>query len=256
LIARESLGMAGVFQKSGATFLTIKSWWAKIETGKHTLRADTNDFSFELTLKPSKPPVLHGQAGYSRKGSTPERASCYYSFSRLISKGTLTVDDKTMKVEGLSWMDHEFSTALLEPGIVGWDWFGLQLSDRTEIMLFRLRNEKGGLNPASSGTFIDAFGKPLHLTKENFSVEILDRWESAHSGAVYPSRWRITAFPLAMQLTVQANISDQEMQTPASTGVSYWEGSVSVNGSIAEHPVSGMGYVELTGYAKSFKAAM
>jgi predicted secreted hydrolase len=161
-----------------------------------------------------------------------------------------------MKVEGLTWMDHEFSTAPLEPGIVGWDWFSLQLSDQTEIMLYYFRNEEGGLSPASSGTFIDASGNPRHLKKDDFSVDVLDHWKSPHSQASYPTHWRLTIFPLSIQLTVDANVSDQEMQTSSSTGVTYWEGSVSANGSVAARPVKGMGYVELTGYAKPFSAPM
>lgn len=256
LMARGTLGMAGVSQEAIDTIVFIKNWSAKIGVDRHLLKTVSDDFSYELTLKPVKPPVLHGQAGYSRKGSTPERASCYYSFPRLQTEGALTIGGKTIPVRGLSWMDHEFSTAPLEPGIIGWDWFSLQLSDQTEIMLFLLRNEEGRFNPASSGTFIDVSGKPRHLTKDDFRVDVLDSWKSPRSQAVYPVHWRLTVFPLAMQLTVRANISDQEMQTPATTGVTYWEGSISINGSVGKHPVKGSGYVELTGYAQPFNAPM
>ena len=255
-IAREALGIAGVSQKASEANIFIKNWSVKIGTDSHILKAAADDFSYELTLRPLKPPVLHGSAGYSRKGSTPERASCYSSITRLIAEGTLTLDGKTVPVKGLSWMDHEFSTAPLEPGIIGWDWFSLQLSDQSEIMLFQLRNEHGGLHPASSGTFVDPSGRPRHLNTENFSVEILDQWKSPKSGAVYPVRWRVAVFPLAIQLTLAANMSDQEMQTPGSTGVTYWEGSVAANGSAADQTVQGRGYVELTGYAKFFSAPM
>jgi predicted secreted hydrolase len=255
-IAREALGIAGAAQKANETTIFIKNWSAKIGTGSHMLKAAADNFSYELTLQPLKPLILHGSAGYSHKGSTPERASCYYSITRLIAEGTLTLDGKAMPLKGLSWMDHEFSTAPLEPGIIGWDWFSLQLSDQSEIMLFQLRNEHGGLHPASSGTFIDPSGRPRHLNRENFSVEVLDQWKSPKSGAVYPVRWRVAVFPLAIQLTVAANMPDQEMQTPASTGVTYWEGSVAANGSVADQTVQGRGYVELTGYEKFFSASM
>ena len=255
-IAREALGIAGVAQKADETTIFIKNWSAEIGIGSHMLKAVARNFSYELTLQPSKPLVLHGSAGYSRKGSAAERASCYYSATRLSTEGTLTLDGKTMPVKGLSWMDHEFSTAPLEPGIIGWDWFSLQLSDQSEIMLFQLRNESGGLHPASSGTFIDPAGKSRHLTRENLSVEILDHWKSPKSGAIYPAQWRVTVFPLAIQLTVKANMPDQEMQTPGSTGVTYWEGSVAANGRVGNRTVEGMGYVELTGYAEHFSAPM
>jgi predicted secreted hydrolase len=255
-VARQALGLAGTSEAAGDTTIYIKNWRTQIGENAHILKAITDAFSYDLTLQPAKPPVLHGQAGYSRKGSTPRSASCYYSVTRLISNGTLTVGGKTMKVEGLSWMDHEFSSAPLEAGIVGWDWFSLQLADGTEIMLYQFRNEKGGLSSASSGSFIGPSGAPRHLTIDDFSIEVLDQWVSPHSQASYPARWRLTIFPLSIQLTAVANLSDQEMRTAASTGVTYWEGSVSVSGSAAKHPVKGMGYVELTGYAQPFSAPM
>jgi len=256
LMARGALGMAGVSQEAMDTMVFIKNWSAKIGANRHLLKTVTDDFSYELTLKPVKPPVLHGDAGYSRKGSTPERASCYYSFPRLKTEGVLTFGAKTIAVQGLSWMDHEFSTAPLEPGIIGWDWFSLQLSDQTEIMLYLMRNEQGRFSPVSSGTYIDVSGKPQHLTINDFKVDVLNFWKSSRSQAVYPVHWRLTVFPLAIQLTAKASLSDQEMQTQATTGLTYWEGSISINGSVGKRPVKGKGYVELTGYAQSFNAPM
>jgi len=255
-MARGALAMAGVSRQASNTLVFIKNWSARIETERQLLTAVADHFSYKFRLIPVKPPVLHGRSGYSLKGSTPERASCYYSFSRLKTSGDLTIDGKTIAVRGSSWMDHEFSTAPIEPGIIGWDWFSLQLSDQTEIMIFLLRKEKGGLHAASSGTFIDGSGKSLHLTKDDFRVEVLDKWVSPRSRAVYPVRWRIKVFPLAIQLTVRANMSDQEMRTQDTSGVTYWEGSVSIAGSVAENPVSGKGYAELTGYAGPFDAPM
>jgi predicted secreted hydrolase len=256
LMAREALKMAGVFQKETDTLVFIKNWSANIGADRHLLKAVTDAFSYELTLKPAKPPVLHGQAGYSLKGSTPERASCYYSLTRLKTDGVLTVGGRKTVVRGFSWMDHEFSTAPLEPGIIGWDWFSLQLSDQTEIMLYLMRNEQGRFSQASSGTFIDISGRPRPLTKDDFRVDVLDTWKSPRSRAVYPVHWRLTVFPLAIQLTAKANIPDQEMQTQATTGVTYWEGSISIKGSVGKFPVKGSGYAELTGYAQSFNAPM
>ena len=255
-MVRGTLGMAGVSQDEMDTLIFIKNWSAKIGADRHLLKTVTDDFSYDLTLEPVKPAVLHGEAGYSRKGSTPERASCYYSFSRLNTEGALTVGGKTTAVRGLSWMDHEFSTAPLEPGIIGWDWFSLQLSDQTEIMLYLLRTEGGRLSPASSGTFIDVSGNPRHLTKNDFRVDVLNSWKSPRSQAVYPVHWRVAVFPLAIQLTAKANLSNQEMQTRTTTGVTYWEGSISINGSVGKHPVKGLGYAELTGYAQSFDVPM
>ncbi len=117
-LSRAALGMAGATQAAEHTEIFLNNWSAQIEADLHTLKVNTADFSFELNFKPAKPAVLHGDRGYSLKGATPERASCYYSFTRLEGQGRITIGGKTVAVSGSAWMDHEFSTAVLEPGII------------------------------------------------------------------------------------------------------------------------------------------
>ena len=255
-VSRAALGMAGVNQSSRQTKVFLKTWSSQIEANLHRLNVKAANFAYELNLEPVKPPVLHGDHGYSLKGSTPDRASCYYSFTRLEGQGRITIGGRTEAVSGSAWMDHEFSTALLEPGITGWDWFSLQLSDNSEIMVFLLRTEKGGLHAASSGTYVAANGTTRHLTIEDFAVEVLDTWRSKPSQARYPARWRMQIAPLSIDVNIFSNLPDQEMNTRGSTGVTYWEGSVAVDGSIAGQTVNGQGYVELTGYAAVFDAPL
>jgi predicted secreted hydrolase len=249
-ITRGVLGLAGVRQVEGQVAVFIKNLVFEIGAESHRLQAVSEKFTFDLFLKPLKAPVLHGDRGYSRKGDTPERASCYYSFSRLQTRGEIRFDNQVFAVSGLSWMDHEFSTAELQPGIEGWDWFSLQLDNGSELMLYLLRQADGRLNPASSGTLVDENGTARHLSLDAFKTEILDTWKSPHSGGRYPSRWRLTLDTDDLQVFIEPNLADQEMRTPDSTGVTYWEGSVSVAGQARGRPVTGKGYVELTGYAR------
>ena len=43
-------------------------------------------------------------------------------------------------------------------------------------------------------------------------------------------------------------LENQELDTRLSTGIIYWEGAVEVKGSWQGKPLSGLGYLELTGY--------
>ena len=217
-VSREALSMAGAKQVGDTTHVFLNDWSVKIEPNRHLLQVRSNGFSYELTLTPQKPPVLHGNAGYSRKGSTPERASCYYSFTRLSAEGRLRVGGDTVAVNGLAWMDHEYSTAPLEPGLQGWDWFSLQLSDETEIMAFVLRKEKGGIGLASSATFIDQQGQSRHIRADEFGLTVLKKWKSHYSRAVYPAGWRLQIVPIKLDITIAPNMADQEMRTSGSTG--------------------------------------
>lgn len=257
-VARGALDIAGaVFEREGVR-IHLRNWRVEIDGDIHRLRAQDPTLAISLTLRSRKPPVPHGQAGYSRKGEKAESASCYYSLTRMAAEGTLSAgpDGGPVSVTGLAWMDHEFSSAPLEANLEGWDWFSLQLDDETELMAYLLRREDGSPSPVSSATLIAADGTARHIDNDGIALEATDAWESPNTDAVYPAGWRLSVPPAELELRISPLLADQEMRTEESTGVSYWEGAVSVEGTRSGQPVSGSGYVELTGYAEAFDAPM
>jgi predicted secreted hydrolase len=248
-VRREGLGMAGTETANEEIRVFLHDWETRIRPDAHRLRMTDPDVSLDLTLVPTKGPVPHGVEGYSRKGSLPEQASCYYSFPRMTVSGQISVGDSVHSVSGLGWMDHEFSTAPLAEGVTGWDWFSIQLDDQRELMIYLLRLEKGGLHPASSGTLIGPEGQVTHLARSDFRTRATRRWTSPATGAVYPLDWELALPGHDLTLQLAAALDAQEMITTESTGVTYWEGSVSVSGQAGGAPVAGRGYMELTGYA-------
>ncbi|HEY8368157.1 MAG TPA: lipocalin family protein, partial [Thermodesulfobacteriota bacterium] len=176
----------------------------------------------------------------------------YYSLTRLAVDGTLGLDGRDFQVRGLAWMDHEFGSNQLGEDQVGWDWLSLQLSDGSELMLYRLRLEGGGVEPASSGTVVRPDGSSRHLVLADFRMTPEGTWTSRASGGTYPVRWRIEVPSERLALTVEPALEDQELRTEGSTGVTYWEGAVVARGENGGRPVEGRGYLELTGYARPF----
>ena len=227
-----------------------QNWEAGLDSdGRHRLRARDGDFGIDLVLEPGRQPLLHGQAGLSQKGAQEGNASHYYSLTRMPTRGSIRVDGREFEVAGLSWMDHEFGTSFLEREQIGWDWFALQLDSGQDLMVFQLRRSDGRRDPNSSGTLLDASGKPRALDRSDFSLEPVRTWRSPHSGAGYPIQWRLRLPRQGLSLTVTAAQPDQELRTRWSTGVTYWEGAVVVTGTRGIDPVSGRGYLEMTGYA-------
>lgn len=215
----------------------------------YRLRASEQGVSLDLLLTDIKGAVLQGERGYSRKGPQPGNASFYISQTRLVSEGFVQAGGERFAVSGLSWMDHEFSTSALSAGQVGWDWFALQLSDGRELMVFHIRREDGSPDPFSSGTLILEDGRTQLLRREDFRIEPLDTWRSPHSGAEYPSGWRVTVPTVGLVLEVEPYLADQELNL----SYTYWEGAVRISGQSAEGPLEGNGYVELTGYSGSLE---
>ncbi|MBI4380788.1 MAG: carotenoid 1,2-hydratase [candidate division NC10 bacterium] len=247
----------GALGSAGASSETLKMWngaWTADGKGNtHRLTAAAEGHAIDLTLTATKPPSIHGLSGVSQKAEGAGRASHYYSLTRMATEGTLTVAGKRYGVTGSTWMDHEFGSNQLTPSQVGWDWFALQLDDGTELMLYQLRQTDGSPDPHSSGSLIHPDGRVEHLSLRAFRLEPHEVWQSPKSGGRYPIRWRVWLPERRIDLIVQAAFSDQELDTRGSTQVIYWEGSVTASGTANGRPISGVGYLEMTGYAEPFR---
>lgn len=209
-------------------------------------------FGLRLGFRALKAPTIHGERGVSQKSSGVGRASHYYSFCRLNASGQVQLGDETFQVTGQSWFDHEFGSAQLERDQTGWDWFSIQLHDGRELMLYHLRLTGNRVEPLSSGTLVERDGRTRHLKLSDFRLTPLQS-STTESGARYPTSWKIEVPSLGLSLVATPALSDQELR-PVRSGValSYWEGLISLRGTAKGRPISGRGYLEMTGYAKSF----
>ena len=200
---------------------------------------------YDLAATPVKPLVLQGEAGLSQKGPGAGNASYYYSQTRMATAGTVTLPGadgappEAVPVEGLTWLDREWSTSALGPGQVGWDWFALHLDDGRDLMIYQLRRADGSEDPLSKGVLVAPDGTPTPLSSSDFALTPVRTWASPRGGA-YPLAWRVEIPGEGLSLTVEAAMEDQELRA----AVRYWEGAVDVSGS-----ASGVGFLEMTGYA-------
>jgi len=245
-INRPSLGVAGAAEDRYDVW--NDEWRAELVGPYHHLHARMAGWGINLILLPEKSPVVHGVNGVSQKGAGKGQASHYYSFTRLKTDGLLHVEGTAKEVTGVSWMDHEFGSAQLGPTQVGWDWFSVQLDNRTELMVYLIRHADGRIDPHSSGTLVHPDGRARHLTRDAFQVSALGRWTSPRSGTTYPQGWEVHVPEVRLHLRMTPTFSDQELDTRNSTRVLYWEGSVTVEGTHGGQPVRGLGYAELVGY--------
>jgi predicted secreted hydrolase len=166
------------------------------------------------------------------------------------ASGTLTLDGQPIPVTGTAWFDHQWGD-FISVGGGGWDWFAVNLDDGTDLTLSLVRNADGSY-PLIYGTVVDPDGTTRHLDRDAFTVEVTDRWTSPATGAEYPAGWTI-GIPGEHDLRIELRptVAAQELDTRATTGVIYWEGSQIVGGTRAGVPIGGEAYVELTGYAPS-----
>ena len=258
--ARSGFGLADASEAD--TNVHIGEWSLRRETdGRYLVRVAAADFTFLFTMQPTHPALVNGASGYSRKGPLPDEASYYYSEPWLHVDGTLTrrrqpggiPDHDPEHVNGTAWLDHEWSSAALAEGAVGWDWIGINLDDGGAVMAFQIR-DKAGHKFWAGGTLRNADGNTRALAPDSVSFTPLRWWRSPHTGARYPVAMRVDAGDA--HLVLAPLMDDQELDSRASTGAVYWEGAVvafkvsDVNTANATDAATrlGRGYLELTGY--------
>jgi len=254
---RDAMGLAGAGiiyrDRMEGDSTQLKVWlndWSIESVGDSIfpiqLLAKNDEFGIALVLNQNKPVVLHGDEGLSVKGDNPGNASYYYSITKMITVGSVTVNNVKASVSGYSWFDREWSTSQLDPEQEGWDWFALQLDDNREIMFYSLRREDGSLDLKSAGTIVEEDGTSRQLAVNDVSIDVIRHWTSPHSNITYPSGWKISILSESLELQVTPAVEDQEMNTT----IRYWEGAVKVSGKYKNNNriVAGKGYVELAGY--------
>ncbi len=235
--ARGGIGQAGA---QAAPFKAwIDDWSLQGPDIDHlTMRADGKDFRYRLDLVATGPLVLHGDQGYSEK-SGQGQASYYYSQPGYRVSGEIERAGQVHRVQGMAWLDREWSSQPLSADQRGWDWFSLHLAGGAKLMLFQVRQAQG--TPYRAGTWIGTDGRATPLHGDQIRLDPL-AWSRQDDGRQLPTRWRVRV--------VGAPGGDVDVQATAlqprawmGTSFPYWEGPVRLT-------PAGTGYLEMTGYTR------
>jgi predicted secreted hydrolase len=245
--ARQGFGLA--YAATSDTDIKLDQWrMRRTADGNYDITIDANGFALQLQLEPTQAPLLQGENGYSRKGPQAAQASYYYSKPQLRTSGSIVrANGQAEAVHGVTWLDHEWSSQVLDPDAAGWDWLGANLDDGGALMAFQIRSRQGGKLWAHA-TWRDASGKITHYSQEQVSFTPLARWRSPRTNAEYPVAVLISTGPLQWQ--VRPLQQDQELDARRSSGAVYWEGAVTVQ---RDGKPAGRAYLELTGYVRPMK---
>ncbi len=231
--ARGGIGQAGVNADPFEAW--IDEWKLGGESfDELSLNAAGPNFSYNMSLEAEGPLVFHGDKGYSVKSSEGQ-ASYYYSQPFFKIKGTLTLPEEDINVEGDAWLDREWSSQPLSENQLGWDWFSLSFDNGSKLMGFQLRQTDG--LKFSSSSWIEVDGSTTSYRDNEFTAEAVNI--SSIYDKKIPTEWRIKLKDRDLNVTVKALNPNSWMDL----SIPYWEGPVYVYGS---H--TGRGYLEMTGY--------
>jgi len=252
-IGREGFGLA--YAKPANTDVKLDTWkMVRAADGRYDVTADAGEFALHLELTPTQAPLVQGEHGYSRKGPQPEQASYYYSEPQLRVSGSVRRPGANgdsshgdTAVTGVAWLDHEWSTTLLDANAVGWDWLGANLSDGSALMAFKVRSRDGHAMWAHAA-LRERDGRVTSFAPNEVDFTPRRTWRSPRTNTSYPVSMSVRTGALTWQL--DPLMDDQELDSRQSTGAVYWEGAVRVSRDGAD---LGRAYLELTGYANALR---
>ncbi len=242
--ARAGFGLAAAAEDT--TNVWIDDWSLKLLGDNYVATIAARDFKFDLRFTPGQAPLLQGGEGFSRKSQSIDNASYYYSVAQLAVSGNVTVGGSRASVDGIAWLDHEWSSAAMAPEASGWDWIGINLDDGGSLMAFQMRGRDaplwaGGSHRASSGALRSFEPGQVRFTPQR-------RWRSPRTAVDYPVAMRVNVG--GEEYAIEPMMDDQELDSRATTGTVYWEGAVTARQGERE---VGRGYLELTGYWKPLR---
>jgi predicted secreted hydrolase len=182
----------------------------------------------DLLFLPEKPPVVH-PPGYS--GTEATGRMYYQSYTRARAQGRVLGEG----VEGEAWLDHQWGEQLSGVSAT-WDWFGLHLSDGSELMAYQVKDREGQVVQVL-GSRVDPLGRVEAVELAFFPLEA---WTSP-SGRTYTLAWRLKGPEL--DLVLRPLFLEGEILS-RTTRVAYWEGPVAGEGVYGGYPVRARGMGE------------
>jgi geranylgeranyl pyrophosphate synthase/predicted secreted hydrolase len=205
----------------------------------------------KLVFTPRKAAVRHGDDGVVK--GTQGEDMFYYFVPRCDVSGEIDLDGSSLPVHsGDGWFDHEFgrhpegehSAQKGKRDDIAWNWCGLQLDDGSELSAYRIVDLATQELLGERVLLVDKDGK-RHDVQGTFEPQNL--WRSTRSFNEYPTRWRLHVPSMALDLALDASFPDQEFVTVISKPA-FWEGRVDARGTRRGQEVTGVGYVERSGF--------
>jgi predicted secreted hydrolase len=240
--SRAALGLSGADASPARVWL--EDWsFAQDDDGRLRLTAAADGRSLSLALKPAKPPLKQGEIDLP--GLAEDAPFRFYAISRLNAEGSLDLGGKPLAVSGSAWLDHAWGDVPLPRGQVALDRFALQLEDGRDLLCLRLHRRDGSGTPIPSCLLVAGDGTTQGFRRRDLRLESTGTWKSPLDGTPYPLSWQLALPAAGLELSLAPLVEAQERDGP----LRAWSGAVTVAGRDRNGPVSGQGFVELTGYA-------
>lgn len=205
----------------------------------YVLSAEGDNASLQLDYDANKPPLVLADSGLLDQG--PEAYTYYYSLTGNDVSGSISFDGFTENVSGDGWIDRQYGTINPSEGLE-YEWFSIQLSNGMDINMnniFTTDNSlPGTLDYRLMCVYVD---ENTQFTGSSFQVDRLAYEYTPDSLRCYSTRWRLTSGFHGIDLIISVLNPAYEVSLP----FRFYEGPVSISGTVDGASVEGKGFAEL-----------
>ncbi|RDB17171.1 Short chain isoprenyl diphosphate synthase [Hypsizygus marmoreus] len=219
-------------------------------------RAEDGLCGFEIDLIPRKPPINHGANGVVQGDlHTPDDGMYYCFVPRCEVSGSVLIDGKHVDVDSaqsMGWYDREFGGSIRKwyesstrSDESSWKWGSAQLDNGWDLTFYTLWDVD-----IYNGDVIIRDKRAIAISPEGSRIECDDHtfeysetWSSVTTLNEYGTKWKLSIPQPDIDFSIEAPFVKQETRTLCATR-GYWEGRVSIKGTMGGKEVTGLGYVE------------
>jgi predicted secreted hydrolase len=193
----------------------------------------------DLALETLKRPLILDEDGYLEQGQTDY--TYYYSQTSNAVNGTLTFDGVTEPVIGSAWIDRQYGSFNPLTG-EKYEWFSMQLSNGMDLNLWNIFNADREIPNTNKYKILSAYvNEDTQYTSSDFEVERLAFNCMPDGEKCYAKQWRLTSETHNMDLLMSTSHDNTEVLLP----FRFFEGSISISGTVDGVSVTGIGFAEL-----------
>jgi len=224
---------------------SIESWTTKKETDgslvpfEYIISAMSGNGSLELGCKSLKPPLILGDSGLFHQGA--QSYTYYYSFTENEIEGILNFNGVEEEVTGTAWIDRQYGT--FNPvSEERYEWFYVQLSNGMDLNIWNVFTPENTIPELPEYKHISVYVDSTdQFTTYEFDLERLTYSCMPDGEMCYAQKWHLTAESGQLDLVLTTLHHHTEVELP----FRFYEGSLSVEGSVGGLPVTGIGFAEL-----------
>ena len=193
----------------------------------------------ELSSVSLKPPLILGDSGIFHQGS--DSYTYYYSLTENEVDGKLDFKGIVEEVTGTIWIDRQYGNFNTDLG-ERYEWFYVNLSNGMDLNIANIFSEDRKIPDSKEWRLITAYVDSVtQYSNPDFDVERLAYSYMPDSLTCYSQKWHVVSEENQLDLIISTVHHHTEVQGL----VRFYEGSVTVSGTVKGVPVEGRGFAEL-----------